>query len=88
MRFNTACLPETKSGQLNWYPIMAVTLLMRGEGFTLLKLVEAVESFTQTHPWLAALRAWALELTGHLDEVEACAAESGKPDPFNHRAGV
>ena len=44
---------------------------MRGEGFTLLKLVEAVGSFAQTHPWLAALRAWALELTGHLEEVKS-----------------
>jgi len=46
------------------------TLLMRGEGFTLLKCVDAVESFAQLHPWLAALRAWALELTGRFDEVE------------------
>jgi len=46
------------------------SLLMSGEGFTLLKWVEAVESYSQTHPWLAILRAWALALTGHLDQVE------------------
>ena len=47
------------------------TLLMSGEAFTLLKWVEAVESYSQTHPWLAVLRAWALALTGRLDQVES-----------------
>ena len=46
------------------------SVLMQGEGFTLLKWVEAVESYSQTHPWLAILKAWALALTGHLDNVE------------------
>lgn len=46
------------------------SLLMSGEGFTLLKWVEAVESYAQTHPWLAILKAWALALTGHLEQVE------------------
>ena len=46
------------------------SLLMRGEGFTLLKWVESVASYTQTHPWLSILKAWGLALTGHLDQVE------------------
>jgi LuxR family maltose regulon positive regulatory protein len=46
------------------------SLLMRGEGFTLLKWVESVVPYTQTHPWLSILKAWGLALTGHLDQVE------------------
>jgi LuxR family maltose regulon positive regulatory protein len=46
------------------------SMLMRGESFTLLKWVEAVESYTQTHPWLAILKAWAHALTGQFDQVE------------------
>ena len=46
------------------------TLIMRGEVVTLLKWIEAVESYSQTHPWLAIQKAWALSLTGHLDQVE------------------
>lgn len=45
-------------------------LLMRGEGFTLLKWVESVEPYSQTHPWLSVLKAWGQALTGHLDLVE------------------
>jgi LuxR family maltose regulon positive regulatory protein len=46
------------------------SLLMRGEGFTLLKWVEVVEAYTQSHPWLAVLKAWALALTGSMERVE------------------
>ncbi len=46
------------------------SLLMRGEGFTLLKWVESVGPYTHTHPWLSILKAWGLALTGHLDQVE------------------
>jgi LuxR family transcriptional regulator, maltose regulon positive regulatory protein len=46
------------------------SLLMRGESFTLLSWVEAVESFTHSHPWLAILKAWAYALTRQLDQVE------------------
>jgi LuxR family maltose regulon positive regulatory protein len=46
------------------------SLLMRGEGFTLLKWVESVMPYTRTHPWLSILKAWGLALTGHLDQVE------------------
>ncbi|HSF79855.1 MAG TPA: LuxR C-terminal-related transcriptional regulator [Anaerolineales bacterium] len=46
------------------------SLLMRGEGFTLLQWVESVAPFTQKHPWLSVLKAWGLALTGHLDQVE------------------
>jgi LuxR family maltose regulon positive regulatory protein len=46
------------------------TLIMRGEVVTLLKWLKAVESYSQTHPWLAIQKAWALTVTGHLDQVE------------------
>ncbi len=46
------------------------SLLIRGEGFTLLKWVESVGSYTRTHPWLSILKAWGLALTGHMDQVE------------------
>jgi LuxR family maltose regulon positive regulatory protein len=46
------------------------SLLMRGEGFTLLKWVESVVPYTHKHPWLSILKAWGLALTGHLDQVE------------------
>jgi LuxR family maltose regulon positive regulatory protein len=46
------------------------SLLMRGEGFTLLKWVESVAPYTHTHPWLLILKAWGLALTGSLDQVE------------------
>jgi len=45
-------------------------LIMRGEVVTLLKWVEAVESHSRTHPWLAIQKAWALALTGRLEQVE------------------
>ena len=45
-------------------------LMMRGEVVTLLRWIEAVESHTQTHPWLAIQKAWALALTGDLERVE------------------
>ncbi|RPI86846.1 MAG: hypothetical protein EHM41_07090 [Chloroflexi bacterium] len=47
------------------------SLIMSGECFTLLKWVDAVQAYAQSHPWLAVIRAWALALTGHLDQVEA-----------------
>jgi LuxR family maltose regulon positive regulatory protein len=46
------------------------SLLMRGEGFTLLKWVESVSSYACTHPWLAVLKAWGLALTGNLELVQ------------------
>jgi LuxR family maltose regulon positive regulatory protein len=46
------------------------SLLLRGEGFTLLKWVESVEPYTHTHPWLSVLKAWGLALTGNLNQVE------------------
>jgi LuxR family maltose regulon positive regulatory protein len=45
-------------------------LIMRGEVVTLLKWIKAVESYSQIHPWLAIQKAWALSLTGRLDQVE------------------
>lgn len=48
----------------------AVFLLQRGELKTLLKLIDSIESFIQTHPWLAIYRAWALTYTGQLEQVE------------------
>lgn len=46
------------------------SLLMSGEGFTLLKWAEAVGPYMLKHPWLAILKAWALALTGYKDQVE------------------
>jgi LuxR family maltose regulon positive regulatory protein len=45
-------------------------LLMAGEVVTLQQWIEAVESYSYTHPWLSILKAWALALTGHPDQVE------------------
>lgn len=45
-------------------------LIMRGESITLLKWIAAVESQWPTYPWLAIQKAWALILTGRLNEVE------------------
>jgi LuxR family maltose regulon positive regulatory protein len=45
-------------------------LLMAGEVITLQQWIEAVESFSYTHPWLNILKAWALALTGHPDQIE------------------
>jgi LuxR family maltose regulon positive regulatory protein len=45
-------------------------LIMRGESITLLKWIDAVESYAQTRPWLAIQKAWALVLTGRSDQVE------------------
>ena len=44
--------------------------LMRGEVITLLKWIEAVEPYPQTHAWLGVLKAWALTMTGQLDRAE------------------
>jgi LuxR family transcriptional regulator, maltose regulon positive regulatory protein len=46
------------------------SLLMSGEVITLLNLIEAVESQTPAHPWLAVQKAWGLTLTGRLDQAE------------------
>jgi LuxR family maltose regulon positive regulatory protein len=46
-------------------------LLMAGEVVTLQQWIEAVESYSRTHPWLGILKAWALALTGHPDQVES-----------------
>jgi LuxR family maltose regulon positive regulatory protein len=45
-------------------------LLMAGEVVTLQQWIEAVESYSRTHPWLGILKAWALALAGHPDQVE------------------
>ena len=45
-------------------------LLMRGEVVNLLSWIEAVEPYSQTLPWIAIQKAWALCLTGQLDRVE------------------
>ena len=45
-------------------------LLMRGEAVTLLKWIEAVEFHEYARPWLAILKAWALILSKHYDQVE------------------
>ncbi len=45
-------------------------LLMRGEVVNLLTWIEAVEPYSQTLPWIAIQKAWALCLTGQLDRAE------------------
>ena len=45
-------------------------LLMSGEVATLLNWADAIEFQSETRPWLAIQKAWALALTGDLDRIE------------------
>jgi LuxR family maltose regulon positive regulatory protein len=45
-------------------------LLIRGEVSTLLQWTDAIEFPSESRPWLAIQKAWALALTGDLDRVE------------------
>jgi LuxR family transcriptional regulator, maltose regulon positive regulatory protein len=45
-------------------------LLMRGEVINLLSWIEAVEPYSQSLPWIAIQKAWALCLTGQLGRAE------------------
>ncbi len=45
-------------------------LLISGEVATLLNWTDAIEFQSGTRPWLAIQKAWALALTGNLDQVE------------------
>jgi LuxR family transcriptional regulator, maltose regulon positive regulatory protein len=45
-------------------------LLMSGEVTTLLNWTDAIEFQSETRPWLAIQKAWALAMTGDLDRVE------------------
>jgi len=45
-------------------------LLMSGELFTLLKWMEAVESYLPAHPWLMVQKGWALTLAGRMEPAE------------------
>jgi len=45
-------------------------LLISGEVATLLNWASAIEFQSEAHPWLAVQKAWALALTGNLDQVE------------------
>ena len=45
-------------------------LLMSGEVATLLNWADAIEFQSETRPWLAIQKAWALALTGELDRIE------------------
>ena len=45
-------------------------LLMSGEVATLLNWTDAIDFQSETRPWLAIQKAWALALTGDLDRVE------------------
>jgi LuxR family maltose regulon positive regulatory protein len=47
-----------------------VQLLIHGEVTTLLRWIETVEPYSQTHPWFYIFKAWAYALTGDLDRVE------------------
>ncbi len=46
-------------------------LLMRGEVVNLLRWIEAVEPYSQTFPWIAIQKAWALCLTGQPERADA-----------------
>jgi len=45
-------------------------LLISGEVATLLNWTSAIEFQSGNHPWLAIQKAWALALTGNLDQIE------------------
>jgi LuxR family maltose regulon positive regulatory protein len=45
-------------------------LLMSGEVATLLNWTDSIEFQSETRPWLAVQKAWALALTGDLDRIE------------------
>jgi LuxR family maltose regulon positive regulatory protein len=45
-------------------------LLISGEVTTLLNWADAIEFQSETRPWLAIQKAWALALTGDLDQIE------------------
>jgi LuxR family maltose regulon positive regulatory protein len=45
-------------------------LLMSGEVMTLLNWADAIEFRSEAHPWLAIQKAWALAITGNLNQVE------------------
>ncbi len=45
-------------------------LLMSGEVITLLKWMDAVEPYFQTHPWLVIQKGWALTLAGRMEPAE------------------
>ncbi len=45
-------------------------LLLRGEATNLLRMIETVEPYSQTLPWIAIQKAWALCLTGPADQAE------------------
>jgi LuxR family maltose regulon positive regulatory protein len=45
-------------------------LLISGEVATLLNWTDAIEFQSETRPWLAIQKAWALALTGNLDRIE------------------
>jgi LuxR family transcriptional regulator, maltose regulon positive regulatory protein len=47
-----------------------VLLLIRGEVMAVLKWITVIESYSQTHPWLYILRAWAYALNGALARVD------------------
>ena len=45
-------------------------LLLRGEVTNLLRMIETVEPYSQTLPWIAIQKAWALSLTGQEEQAE------------------
>jgi LuxR family maltose regulon positive regulatory protein len=47
-----------------------VLLLIRGEVMAVLKWITGVEPYSQTHPWLYILKAWAYALSGDLERVD------------------
>jgi LuxR family maltose regulon positive regulatory protein len=55
-----------------------VFLLIRGEVMAVLKWISVVEPYSQTHPWLYILKAWAYALSGDLDWVDGMLEKAGE----------
>ena len=64
------CGQAIKYTQLSWWTQYGCDLLMRGEVVNLLSWIEAVETYSQSLPWIAIQKGWALCTTGQLDRAE------------------
>jgi LuxR family maltose regulon positive regulatory protein len=53
-------------------------LLISGEVATLLKWVDSINFKSETHPWLAVQKAWALAMTGDFNRIEPTLQEPEK----------
>jgi LuxR family maltose regulon positive regulatory protein len=71
----------------------AISMLGRGELFTLLNLIELLEALTDERPWLSIYKSWALALLGQLDQADRwrqkaeAVIEANKAKPSRHMLG-